>query len=69
MSDAGIGGILELHVDDKWLPLAFTSQLLFAVETRYSVFDCELLAAYYAICHFHSAFEGHYFTLFMYHCP
>lgn len=68
-SDVGVGGVLEQRVDGKWTPLAFTSRSLSAAETRYSVFDRELLAAYHAVRHFRSAIEGRHCTLFMDHRP
>lgn len=50
-SDVGIGAVLEQKVEGTWHPLAFTSRSFTWAETRYSVFDCKLLAAYHAVRH------------------
>ena len=69
VSDRAIGGILEQHIDSLWQPLAFFSRQLRPPETKYSAFDCELLAAHLAVRHFHFFLEGRIFTIYTDHKP
>ena len=68
-SDRAIGGVLEQCIDGLWQPLAFFSQQLQPPETKYSAFNCELLAAHLAVRHFHFFLEGRIFTIYMDHKP
>jgi hypothetical protein len=54
---------------DHWQPLGFFSRKLTDTESRYSTFDCELLAAQAAIKHFRHFCEGHLFQLWTDHKP
>ena len=46
-SDFAVGGVLQQCVDNVWQPLSFFSKKLSPAETRYSVFDGELLVVYF----------------------
>jgi hypothetical protein len=50
-------------------PLGFFSRKLTDTESRYSTFDCELLAAHAAIKHFRHFCEGRHFQLWTDHKP
>ena len=60
-SDFTVGGALQQYIDNVWQPLSFFSNKLTPAETRYSVFDHELLAEYATIRHFRHNLEGRYF--------
>ena len=57
-SDFAVGGVLQQYIDNVWQPLSFFSKRLSPAETRYSAFDCELLAVYATIRHFRHNLEG-----------
>ena len=59
-SDFAVGGVLQQYINNVWQPLA---------ETRYSVFDRELLAVYATIRHFRHSLEGRYFFVNSDHKP
>ena len=79
-SNFTVGAILEQHVAGIWQPLGFFSShfrpsklelhcpLALADHLR-SATDRELLAAYFAVRHFHHILEGRKFTLFTDHKP
>jgi len=50
--DHSIGIVLQQQYQDRWEPLVFYSKKLSPTETKYSVFDCEVLAIYLAIKYF-----------------
>jgi hypothetical protein len=50
-------------------PLAFFSAKIEPAQTRYSAFDCELLAVYLAIRHFRWLLEGRQFHVLTDHKP
>lgn len=52
VSDLAVGAVLQQQIGSVWSPLAFFSRKLKPAETRYSMFDRELLAVYLAIRHF-----------------
>jgi hypothetical protein len=54
---------------DHWWPLGFFSRKLTDMESSYSTFDHELLAAHAAIRHFHHFCEGCAFQLWTDHKP
>jgi cleavage and polyadenylation specificity factor subunit 1 len=54
---------------DHWRPLGFFSCKLIDTESRYSTFDCRLLAAQAAIKHFPHFCEGQAFELWTDHKP
>ena len=56
--DLAVGAVLQQFVDCARVPLAFFSQKLRPPEKKYSAFDCELLALYLGIRHFHYFLEG-----------
>ena len=68
-SDFAVGGALQRYIDNVWQPLAFFSKKLTPAETRYSVFDRELLAMYATIRHFRHKLEGRYFFVNTDHKP
>ena len=47
-----VGAVLQQKINSMWSPIAFFSHKLQRAETRYSTFDCKLLAVYLAIKHF-----------------
>ena len=59
-SDFAVGGVLQQYFINVWQPLSFFSKKLAPAETRYSVFDRELLAVYATIRHFRYNLEGRY---------
>ncbi len=68
-SDTHIGGVMQQKSGDHWQPLGFFSRKLTDTESRYSTFDCKLLAAHAAIKYFHHFFEGRAFQLWTDHKP
>jgi hypothetical protein len=68
-SDTHVGGVLQQLTNGSWLPLAFFSRKLSSPESKYSTFDCELLAAFTAIRHFWFVLEGRNFRLLTDHMP
>jgi hypothetical protein len=54
---------------DHWWPLGFFSRKLTDMESRYSTFDCELMAAQAAIKHLRHFWEGRAFQLWTDHKP
>ena len=68
-SDTAVGAVLQQLIGDDWSPIAFFSKTLQSSETRYSAFDCKLLAAYLAIKHFRHFVEGRSFHIFTDHNP
>ena len=50
------------YINNVWQPLSFLSKKLTPAETRYSVFDRELLAVYATIRHFRHNLEGRFFS-------
>lgn len=68
-SDVAIGAVVQQLVQQSWQPLSFFSRKLTSAETKYSVYDRELLAAYAAIKHFKHLVEGRQFILFTDHKP
>ena len=61
-SDAQMGAVFQQLVQGSWAPIAFYSKKLSSAETRYSPFDCELLAAYSAVKHFCFLLQGRNFS-------
>ena len=66
-SGTHIGAILQHFRRLSWAPLSFFSKKLSSAETRYSALDRELLAVYYAICHFRLMLEGWQFFVLTEH--
>ena len=67
--DSQVGAVLQQRIHVSWSPLAFLSKKLSSAESKYSAFDCELLAAYSAIRHFSFLLEAREFTHFTDHKP
>jgi hypothetical protein len=57
-SDNHIGGVMQQKSGDHWRPLGFFSRKLTDMESRYSTFDRELLAAFATIRHSRHFCEG-----------
>ena len=68
-SDSHIGAVIQQKLKGSWSPMAFFSKKLSSAESKYSAFDRELLAAYFAVHHFPFLLEGPQFTLFTDHKP
>ena len=68
-SDIAVGGVLQQIIDGQLQPLAFFRRKLRKPETKYSVFDRELLAMHLAVCHFRYFLEGRHFVIFTDHMP
>ena len=68
-SDVAVGGVLQQFLNGMWQPLSFFSKKLNPAETRYSAFDCELLAVYATIKHFRHNLEGRNFFVNTDHKP
>ncbi|BHF75569.1 hypothetical protein SprV_0501866500 [Sparganum proliferum] len=61
-SNNAVGAVLYQQANNQLQPLAFFSQKLQPVQTRYSTFSRELLAIYLAIRHFRHLLEGSDFS-------
>ncbi|CAH8519923.1 unnamed protein product [Schistosoma margrebowiei] len=68
-SDVVIGAVMQQNISGSWKPLEFFSRCLTSMETKYSAFGRELIAAYCAIKHFRHAVEGRQFILLTDHKP
>ena len=68
-SDIAVGAVLQQFVNGQWEPISYFSKALNTAETRYSTFDCELLAVYLAIKHFRHYVEGREFHILTDHKP
>ena len=68
-SNSHVGAVLQERLRGSWSPLAFFSKKLSSVESKYSAFDRELLAAYSSIRHFCFLLEACEFNLFTDHKP
>ena len=68
-SDTAVGAVLQQFINNQWCPIAFFSKKLQPAETKYSTFDCELLAMYLAIKHFRYFMEGCQFYITTDHKP
>jgi hypothetical protein len=64
-----IGGVLQQLSYGSWRPLAFFSRKLSSQESKYSTFDCELLAVFAAVRHFRFVLEGRPFRILTDHLP
>ena len=51
-SDYAVGAVLQQYVDQQWCPITYFSKKLKQSETKYSTYNCELLAIYLTIKHF-----------------
>ena len=69
VSDTHIGGVLQQLSAGAWQPLAFFSRKLAPPESKYSIFDRELLAVFAAVRHFRFVLEGRPFRILMDHLP
>ncbi|GFU15434.1 retrovirus-related Pol polyprotein from transposon 17.6 [Trichonephila clavipes] len=63
-SDFGLGASLNDITNDGFKPLGFLSKKITPAQTKYSAFDCELLAAYCAIKYFRHMIEGRVLILY-----
>ena len=68
-SDTTVGAVLQQEVNNQWHPITFFSKKLTPAETKYSVFDRELLAIYLAVKHFQHFVEGRDFHILTDHKP
>ena len=68
-SDIGVGACLEQCVNGHWLPHAFFRKQLRDPERKYSTYNRELLALYFAVRSFRFFIEGRNLTLFTDHNP
>ncbi|BHF62300.1 hypothetical protein SprV_0200528200 [Sparganum proliferum] len=68
-SNSAVGAVLHQQVNNQLQPLAFFSQKLQPVQTRYSTFSRELLAIYLVIRHFRHLLEGRDFSVHTDHKP
>ena len=60
---------IQQCIDSIWSPIAYFSRKLCPAETRYSTYDCELLAIYLAIKQFRNFVEGRSFHIITDHKP
>ena len=67
-SDIAVGAVLQQNINGTWQPISFSRKMTPA-ESRYSTFDCELLAVYLAIKHFRHFLEGRQFHVLTDHKP
>ena len=68
-SDNAVGAMLQQFINDQWCPVAFFSKKLKLAETKYSIFDRELLAVYLTIKRFRHFVEGCQFSVITDHKP
>ena len=68
-SQTSIGAALHQMIDGHPVPLDFYSKKLSEAQQKYSAFDRELLAAYFAVLHFKHLLEGRNVTLCSDHKP
>ena len=68
-SDIAVGGVLQQYIDNVWQTLSFFSKKINTAETRYSAYDCALLAVYATIRHFRHNLEGRNFFVNTDHKP
>ena len=68
-SDVAVGAVLQQKINSVWSPIAYFSRKLKPAETRYSVFDRELLAVYLAVRHFRHFVDGRSFYIVTDHKP
>ena len=70
-SGEAVGAVLQQRPRSggAWEPLAYFSKKLSKAETRYSAFDCELLAVYLGVRRFRHYLEGRDFPIFTDHRP
>lgn len=68
-SEFAMGAILEQHINGNHQPLGFFSKKLTQTQTKYSVYDRELLAIYEAIKFFRYMVEGRDLTVRTDHKP
>lgn len=68
-SAVAVGGVLQQYNSKAWEPLGFFSKKLSSTEQKYSTFDRELLAIFYAIKNVRHFVEGRDFTVFTDHKP
>ena len=59
-SSSAVDAVLQQLIDKTWCSLAYFSRKLTPTQQKYSTFDCELLAIYLAVKHFHYFVEGCY---------
>ncbi len=68
-SETAVGAVLQQRIGDDWNLIAFFSKKPQPSETRYSAFDCKLLATYLAIKPFRHFVEGRSFHILTDHKP
>ena len=68
-SDMAVGAVLQQQIEGVWHPISYFSKKLRPAETRYSTFNCELLAIFLAIKHFRHFVEGRDFHVATDHKP
>ena len=57
-SKNGVGAVLQMKEQDSWKPLAYASQFLTELESKYSIQELELLAVVWSIEHFKNYVYG-----------
>ena len=68
-SNFAVGAVLEQFIAGQWKPISFFSKKLTPAELKYSAFDRELLAIYFAVRHFQYFVEGRVFHVNTDHKP
>ena len=68
-SNVAVGAALHQMVDGEPQPVGFFSKKLSETQKKYSAYDRELLAAYYAVLHFKHLIECRNVTIFSDHKP
>ena len=68
-SQYAVGACLHQMISGKPVPVAFFSKKISEAQRKYSAYDRELLAAYYAVLHFKPLIDGRTVTLFTDHKP
>jgi hypothetical protein len=64
-----MGAVLQQHVKNAWLSLAFFFKTLNPSQQIYSAYDSELLAIYETVNHFRHTLEARHFIIFTDHKP
>ncbi|GFS61710.1 retrovirus-related Pol polyprotein from transposon opus [Trichonephila clavipes] len=68
-SDFAVGAVLQQLENEGWKPIAFYSKKLNETQTRYSIYDRELLGIYLSVKHFKHLLEGNDFVIYTDHKP
>lgn len=67
-SDIAVGAVLKQKQNNQCFSLGFYERKLSSPESKYHVYDRELLALYSSVRHFRHYLEGSHFFVLIDHC-